>query len=217
MALGGMGWYKPQLWKASRLDIQLTLELEGYRLVGADWVRRPKDRVRGVKHEESKDGDTIYLGSKRGSKLARVYVKNWIRDDMGEKGQHIRVEFQLRHDTANRHWLEQRWGDSWIELWGGLKGERERVKGYADVLCPTVASSFDNWIVSPSLPIPCQKSVGADTKHWLAHTVTSAIKKLANSHDGDDREFIREMLRVWGEVSERGERGIVDYWGGDGL
>jgi hypothetical protein len=217
VALGGVSWYKPQLWKASRLDIQLTLEVNDYRLVGADWVRRSPHRVRGVKHEESGDGDTVYLGSRKGSKFARIYVKNWIKDDEGEKGQHIRVEFQLRHDIANRYWAAQRWGDSWIELWQGLKGDRERVKGYSSSLCPTVTDVFDNWIDSPSNPIPCQKSVGADTKKWLAHTVTSAIKKLSNSHDRDDREFIRAMLGVWGEISERGERGMVDYWGGDGL
>lgn len=184
------------MWKASRLDLQLTLIIPTYQLVGWQWVGRNEGR-RVVTHEESKAGDTVYLGSKQAEKFARIYVKHWDRDDVGDYSQHIRVEFQLRKDTANRYWQSGEWVGGYANLWDGINGRVPRVAGYSHCLCPTLVAAYDSALTFPDSFTLGVKNTDKQTKQWVIDAVDPALLKLIHSHDRQDKEFISMFLEKW--------------------
>jgi len=185
-----------KLWKASRLDLQLTLIVPEYKLVGWEWVNRNEGR-RAVTHRESRKGDTIYLGSDGSEKRVRVYVKHWDRDSMGDYSQHIRIEFQLRHNIATAVWNTADWQGAYNHLWDGLNGRVPRVAGYAHCLCQTLVAAYDASLCFPDSFTLGVKNTDKATKEWIINAVDPALLKLIYSHDRQDNEFIRLYLDKW--------------------
>lgn len=195
-------------WRCSRFDIQLTLATpKGYNLKGWQWVHRNEGR-RSVNHFESKQGDTVYLGSRKSQKLVRVYVKGWIRDDADKVGlQHIRVEFQLRQDIATAVIRKLEGGERLISifngLWDGLNGRVPRVAGYDAAMCDIVRRTFDDAL--PNLPTQLEYTTLAtpNTLRWLKTDVDSAIRKMILSHDGYNVLVLNELIGNWLQLLQR--------------
>ena len=191
-------WFQIDKWQASRYDIQTTIEMpQGFVLQGWEFVAKNEGQ-NVVTHRTSQTGDTVYLGSPKSRKMARIYVKNWIRDDSGNEGiQHIRLEFQLRREAANAAF----WAGASVSLlsglWDGLNGRTPRVKGYGACLPAEIVTAFDNALESSAVQLEYTKLVAPDTMRWLRESVDSAIRKIANDHDNGNKRVLSELLAQW--------------------
>lgn len=197
---GECDWFDYSKWKASRVDIQLTLPMAaGYKLEGWRWVAANAGKRR-VKHEESISGDTVYLGSKSSRKMARVYVKGWIKSDGAQDSetvQHIRVEFQLRREAAAAVWQSQDWRGAWLDAWEGMLGRVPRVASYNHCICATIGRVFDAFgDGSHATQLEYTKDLQPDTLRWLSTSVDSAIMKQINTNP-DARDIIACLIERW--------------------
>lgn len=96
------------LWKVTRIDIQITLHKRKNRRSLAKIGQDLKDGKFGEVHnrrkievstQSSDTGDTIYIGSPKSEKRRRIYTK-FLTDDQENVIEFERYEIQYRHATA---------------------------------------------------------------------------------------------------------------------
>jgi hypothetical protein len=198
---------RPLSFHPTRIDIQLTLPIPDYRLRGWAWVARAKGRR--VQHITESGLDTVYIGSRKGDKFLRIYVKEDLYYDKGSfSGQMIRWEYELKGEHASGLWVELLTGKKITGLWAGLynvtmtgsKGARP----WADVICPTLGKAFAD-IPAVGYTMPSKQS---DTMAWLSTAVTSSIIRMLNDHD--KRHHMCQLLDQW--YREAGESGVYDRY-----
>jgi hypothetical protein len=123
----------------------------------------------------------------------------WVRDDIDNYGQWIRVESELKAEAADSHrltlidmgwddWLRRVWSDSWERM----TGRRERVRGYKAAFCPKVLKAFDK--PSGELAVLPERKV-PDTMGWLCGVVSDTVHKMAN--EPESRAALRVLVASW--------------------
>lgn len=164
--------------KATRLDVQITKELpENYSarkfvdsLRSGDWGNYKRD----LQLIENSDGlDTVYIGSRKSERFARVYVKNTL------EGNFLRFEIENKKDLADyiarAYYTDQNVLSSVLfDFISSLPLDSEGVlQGFLDLI-----SDVRSGIVIP------RKVISADdTYSWLIDTVGPVIWRYLNDHD----------------------------------
>lgn len=177
--------------KATRIDIQITKKIpENYSarkfvdfLRAGDWGNNKRD----LQLIENSDGlDTVYIGSRKSERFARMYVKSSL------EGNYLRFEVEYKGEWANL--ISQAYYKDYKVLSSllfdfiitlPLDGEGV-LQGFLDLI-----SDVRSGIVVPRRVVPDE-----NTYSWLIDQVGPVIWKYLNDHDrgADLANFLIKMI-----------------------
>ena len=202
-------------WKATRLDIQITVSgtFDSYEMAN---MIRDTYHNRGAQPEIScinagnLESGTVYIGSRKSEKMARIYVKK----SGGEQADLFsRYEVKIGGRYIHEHKLNvMKYGHD--EAMGRLIASHVANFG-------TIAGTGSKVIIDKVVSIAGGKGqserVSVDrvrtedkTIKWLYGQVSPAIERLANGHDWECRVELYRLINKWKEDFEEANVGYYE-------
>lgn len=161
----------------TRVDIQATVKKGEFDMFGA-LVRLEKNRKRPELHGDRENGRTIYIGSRRSERFARLYEK------LAGKDRYLRLEFQFSGQQARSYGRSLR--QETITPEASFRGAVQQIKdSVIEAMYLPIVEGYD-----PQLPRVAQ--VETKTDSWLCDTVYPVVMRRLMAHDGAPR--VRELF-----------------------
>lgn len=162
--------------RATRLDIALDLHDDTYTLTPeaiANSARKPRVKARG--YQQSETGTTVYLGSQKSERFARVYRYN----KPHPRADALRVEYVFKKQYAKETAKLLATGDTPETIC-------ERQQAYYDFEHPRMQTDS----IRNAVKIAREARTASKTVMWLYSTVAPSLARLAADGDIDLEHFI---------------------------
>lgn len=191
---GGAARYAPRLklgseWKATRVDLQMTIHLGGMGV--DDHIRAAKgDALLARAGKEGRpykvsyidgcgDGDTLYVGSRSSQVFCRVYNKEAEDGYEGSTIGCVRYELEVKAESAERLWRDVRDANDASARGAALVAATYTVRG---LRLPS------DLVAAADVPIAAVvKQTDLEGRlMWLEKAVGGVVRKLITSGYGDD-------------------------------
>lgn len=188
----------PPGMKCTRIDVQLTVsgnnttlrelfnDLDREFLAGN--VRR------GISYIESRRKGTVYLGSRTSERFTRIYAKFDY-----QYNSFVRYEVEIKSDLANVVWGN-------VEQYGSLVASANWLLRDTDIMPGTILGKYsylasvvricEDIVSGREIPKPQRVYSESRTLNWFTSQVDSALKKMANDHEIDNRVLL-DILSDW--------------------
>ena len=177
--------------KATRIDVQITKKIpDNYSarkfidsLRSGDWGTYERD----LQLIENSDGlDTVYIGSKKSDRFARVYVKNSL------EGKFLRFEIEYKGDWANT--ISQSFHDDQYVLSSVLFDFINSIPLDSEGVLQEFLDLISD--VKSGISIPRRVISEESTYTWLIEQVSPVIWRYLNDHDrgADLASFLVKMI-----------------------
>lgn len=168
-------------WYCTRIDLQITVDAAVQAEFALAFVR-DECETENTTLIESKDNDTLYLGSRSSDVFLRLYEK-FLYDK-----KYLRLEFELKGERSRACWTAITKGESIDKI---FKFYNKRSK-----LPFTVKEWFNSYEVTATNEAMKKEIVASERKKlkWL-ESLDVSVMKYMNSHEiGDD---VKTLIRSW--------------------
>jgi hypothetical protein len=174
---------------ATRLDVQVTIELPAEYLPFEVYRDQKNILKRGTSIIDSDTGSTIYFGSRVSDRFARLYTKEF------DEGKFLRLEFEFKGDTARALHEKMRSGAGATDIF------QHYLHSFG--LVDYIIDWFDTGFDGDDLRIRIERDHNNNNKlKWLS-SLSAAIVKMGNDHETGPTT--KRLLRNWIETIDKSE------------